>query len=556
MKIMRVKVPFEIRPAGLPKRLPAETEWRFRLTDPEGASLTLPAFRTADGGVVGRLVSDRAGVHEWRLLREGDETPVRTGSIRLWPGSSADRRSRPCQPGRLRVAAGSQTLEDARGRPFLWMGDTWWFGSTRRLDWPHGFRRLADDRVAKGFNVIQICAGPQPDCDGVDNPFDLQQANEGGLPWFPKWRGINAGYYDALDRRIACLVERGLVPCVVGMWGYFLPVMGVERVRRHWRNLVARYAAYPVVWCVAGEANMPTYSTNFAGGAAAAADRAAQEQGWTEIARYLRELDPYRNPITVHPSHPDSKAMLRDAALLDIDMLQTGHGGQGVLKPSVETLRACRDSAPRLPTLIGEVNYEGIMGGSGPEVQRFLVWASLLEGACGFTYGAQGVWQMSTRRRPHRGYTGEWGEGFWPEAMHRPGAGQVGHARRLFERFDWPRFTPRGEPRAAERKRVSALACGIPGQVAVFYLPANCLPEEVMGMNDSWFGGSLDIAIEAGAHYTAWWFDPRTGAAVRSYRTRGGRTVKMGPVQPRPDGYWTPPLKPTMEDWVLVLEAK
>ena len=195
------------------------------------------------------------------------------------------------------------------------------------------------------------------------------------------------------------------------------------------------------------------------------------------------------------------------------------------------------------------------MGGSGPEVQRFLVWASLMEGACGFTYGAQGVWQMSTRRRPHRGYTGEWGEGFWPEAMHRAGAGQVGHARRLFERYDWPRFTPRAEPRAAERKRVSALACGIPGRIALFYLPANCLPPEVMGMNDSWFGGSLDIAIEPGARYTAKWYDPRTGADVRSYPVRCRRTVKMGSVQPRADGFWTPPLKPTMEDWVLVLEA-
>jgi hypothetical protein len=36
-------------------------------------------------------------------------------------------------------------------------------------------------------------------------------------------------------------------------------VGGLDMVKRHWRNLVARYAAYPVVWCAAGEATMTYY---------------------------------------------------------------------------------------------------------------------------------------------------------------------------------------------------------------------------------------------------------------------------------------------------------
>ena len=35
--------------------------------------------------------------------------------------------------------------------------------------------------------------------------------------------------------------------------------MGVDKMKKHWRNLVARYGAYPVVWCLAGEAAMPYY---------------------------------------------------------------------------------------------------------------------------------------------------------------------------------------------------------------------------------------------------------------------------------------------------------
>ena len=36
-----------------------------------------------------------------------------------------------------------------------------------------------------------------------------------------------------------------------------MPWMGVEKVKQHWRYLIARYGAWPVVWCAAGEANLP-----------------------------------------------------------------------------------------------------------------------------------------------------------------------------------------------------------------------------------------------------------------------------------------------------------
>ncbi len=55
------------------------------------------------------------------------------------------------------------------------------------------------------------------------------------------------------------LVEQGFTPCIVGAWGYFMPWMGVEKMKAHWRYLIARYGALPVVWCAAGEANLPWY---------------------------------------------------------------------------------------------------------------------------------------------------------------------------------------------------------------------------------------------------------------------------------------------------------
>ena len=35
--------------------------------------------------------------------------------------------------------------------------------------------------------------------------------------------------------------------------------MGEEMMKAHWRYLIARYGAWPVVWCAAGEANLPWY---------------------------------------------------------------------------------------------------------------------------------------------------------------------------------------------------------------------------------------------------------------------------------------------------------
>ena len=89
-------------------------------------------------------------------------------------------------------------------------------------------------------------------------------------------------------------------------------------MKRHWRYLVARYGAYPVVWCLAGEASMAWYRSEQRD-----ADGALQKRGWTDIARYLHEIDPCGHPITIHPTD-SARNTVEDPAVLDFDMLQTG----------------------------------------------------------------------------------------------------------------------------------------------------------------------------------------------------------------------------------------
>ena len=51
-----------------------------------------------------------------------------------------------------------------------------------------------------------------------------------------------------------------------------------------------------------------------------------------------------------------------------------------------------------MPVLVGEVCYEGILEASRQEVERFMFWTSILNGAAGHTYGANGIWQVNTAR--------------------------------------------------------------------------------------------------------------------------------------------------------------
>src|SRR5581483_8883700 len=81
--------------------------------------------------------------------------------------------------GPLRVAADKKHFEHADGTPFLWLGDGWYMGLCQRLKWPDEFKTLTADRVAKGFNVVQLVAGLYCDMPA----FDERGANEGGFPW-------------------------------------------------------------------------------------------------------------------------------------------------------------------------------------------------------------------------------------------------------------------------------------------------------------------------------------------------------------------------------------
>ncbi|MEA2708444.1 MAG: hypothetical protein QOF78_1045 [Phycisphaerales bacterium] len=407
-------------------------------TTPGGKDFRVPAFWAGGQGWTVRYSSHEPGKHRFRTVCT-DATNAALhdvkGEVDIAPYAGKNPLYR---HGPIRVAAGKKHFEHADGTPFFWLADTWWMGFTQRLRFPDEFATLTKDRTGKGFTVVQIVAGLYPDMPA----FDERGANEAGFPWERDYARVNPAYFDQADKRVQHLVENGIAPCVVGAWGYHLPWLGVERMKKHWRYVIARWGAYPTFWCAAGEGAMPYYLAPDKG-----KDAELQRRGWTEIARYIHEVDPFDRPVTIHPTDM-SRNQVTDAAVLDFEMLQTGHGDRASIGPTISLLRASRAAAakggPAMPTINAEVCYEGILGTCDAKVERIMGWTSLLAGTAGHTYGANGIWQLNRRGEPYgkSPHGGTYGPTPWDEAMKLPGSGQTGLAKKLLETLEWWRFEP------------------------------------------------------------------------------------------------------------------
>lgn len=422
----------------------------------------------------------------------------------------------------------------AAGEPFVWLADTWWWGASGRVR-DDEISLLAARRAAQGFTSVQLVVGPAPDAD----TSDPRQGNEGG-PVFADDGRTHSGYLAVARRRVESIVAEGLVPCIVGAWGYHLEVIGRERMRAHWRRLVDSFADLPVLWCAAGEALMPHYSA--LGGSDAEGRIATLREGWASILDDIRTADGAQHPLTIHPSlavgHRSSTDMV-PAELIDFTMLQTGHSGLASVAESVSLVRTECARVPQLPVVNAEVCYEGILGGCGPEIQRALFWECLLAGAAGHGYGAQGLWAFDT------GLSSDdlgrrWGRRSWHSAAAAVGAADLGRGRSLVAGL--APLVP--VPQAAEGNR---LACARTRDGMMLCL----LPSPVQYAGGA---GAVDLVVSGltpGRH-TAWWLDPQAATAepAQQWQVEVGAD---GILRARGDVFG---VTPTQEDWLLLIDDR
>jgi len=527
-------------------------EWSFKSQkarkDPWG-EISLTVNITSDDGRTWAVPAFWAGDQDWRIRF----TPARPGTFRFKTECSdaadgglhniegvieaapaaRDSENVFIRHGAVRVAAGHKGFEHEDGTPFLWLADTWWMLMTGRVSWPDGFRTLTADRVKKGFTVVQTVVGFQPDAA----PFDGQDSNAGGSPWEKDFARINPRYFDECDLKIEWLVRSGILPCILGGWGYHLLMMTEERMRLHWKYIVARYGAYPVVWTLAGEVAMPFYLSKDGQG-----DTQRQKEAWTRIAKFIRGTDAFHRPLSAHPRYRSWEDLV-DPSVLDYHMFQAGHFGAHSLEACSKCIQETRAGYPDVPIICAEPPYEQHMGFNGADVQRYAFWASMLSGAAGFTYGAAGIFQANDKDRPagKKPGGGAYDGVFWDEAMHFPGSTHVSKAKALLAELPYWELEPHPEwaqvapawGHEHSKPPLRLFAGGVPGKWRIVYIPARYY---------DWNGPRI-LACEPGVKYRAWYFN-----------TTSGELLELGDVKPDKEGCWQAPIVPFLFDWVLVMK--
>lgn len=220
----------------------------------DGKSWRVPTFWRGGNKWTVRFAPPAPGEYSYHLEGTDQSNPHLNGHEGRVTITSYAGKKPLLQHGPLGVSSNKRYFEHADGTPFFWLGDTWWMGMSTRLSW-EGFQKLAADRKEKGFTVVEFAAGLVPFEE--EAPSDPGFCNEGGCVWEPEFKRINPGFFDYADRRVEYLVDSGLVPVIVGAWGNTLPLIGVPRMKKHWRYIIARYGAYPVFWVAGGEVYDP-----------------------------------------------------------------------------------------------------------------------------------------------------------------------------------------------------------------------------------------------------------------------------------------------------------
>ena len=380
--------------------------------DVQGKRYEVPGFW--DGGQTWtvRIALPTSG--EWSYSTESSDAGLHghQGRIVCQPWTESQKQENPTRRGPLTVCRDGprpgRYFQYADGTPCLWLGDTWWNWTKRNIRF-ESFQKLADDRAAKGFNVGQLFfAG-----NGWGRDASLLDRT---------YRAPDLEHIRRVEKMIAYANSKGITVWIHAWWGRadMKTQIGEENVRRWWRYVVHRLAAYNVIWVLAGEYNMDNY-----GGLGLAF--------WNDLGRMIKKEDPYDRAVSAHPTPPFWKGgadapqwstaeVLHQEKWLDYNQSQTGTGdGRTNSSPN---------RRGSLPTAAGQADRgDGALvrvrprqsHGCGRPVRRLVGRAF---GAAGHSYGGGHVWKAHLPESPAGRDVWPMEAGFEVNTLDYPGAGR------------------------------------------------------------------------------------------------------------------------------------
>jgi hypothetical protein len=427
----------------------------------------------------------------------------------------------------IRVSDNHRFLQTESGAPFFWLGDTAW-ELFHRLTIEEAALFL-ENRRRKGMNVIQAVA--LAEFDGIRTPNvygDYALVDED--PTRP-----NEAYFRHVDAIVDLAAEKGLyiglLPTwgdkVTPMWGAGPALFTEENARIYGRWLGERYKARSnILWILGGDRP-------------ALKDDADHRPIWRAMAAGIDEGTGAHPFKTYHPwgGHSTSEE-LHDEAWLDMNMMQSGHGG-GRSVPVWEMIERDYARTPIKPTLDAEPNYEDHPISPWPTWSpangyfrdhdvRQQSYRSVFAGGCGVTYGHHSIWQFCGERHAPINHA----DRSWLDALDRPGAGQMIHLRRLMESRPYFSRIPDQSilsVNPAERGCHMRATRDEAGRYALVYTP---LVQPI----------SVRLDWAAGSPVRAWWYNPRTGDAAAIGDFAATESITFHPPVDGPD-------------WVLVLDV-
>jgi hypothetical protein len=243
-----------------------------------------------------------------------------------------------------------------------------------------------------------------------------------------------------------------------------------------------------------------------------------------EIAHFIRALDPYRHPITVH-THNNKAPDFYNGILGDPNFEATSiQGDMRNYNRNAIVLRERSAQAGRPWVIFGDEQPSANVGVPPDSVdpshdvpRTQALWGNLMGGGAGVE------WYFGYSH-PHMDLNcEEWRsrDRMWDQTRH---ALEFFRAHLPF----WDMMPANGLVSAAK----GALALAKPGEVYALYLPA---------------GGAAQLDVAAG-HYDVFWYDPRNGGALRKGTLRSVRG-------PGVQALGAPPKEPD-KDWTVLVRAK
>lgn len=462
----------------------------------KGKKLTLFGFWDGEQNWKVRFAPPETGTWTYQSSSKDSGLNKAKGTIRVDDWSQDAKVQNSTRRGLIQVQREGQQrgrfFQYADGTPFLWIGDTWWNWTKRGIRFST-FKKVVDDRAAKGFTIGQLFVA----ANGWGRPSSLLDST---------YSVLDIAHMQKVDSMITYANSKGITVWVHGWWSRrdLAKTAGEEKMKRWWRYLIHRLGAYNVIWVIAGEYNMDNY-----GGLGL--------PFWKDLGAVIKAEDPYNRIVGAHNTPPNwgggaeapqwsTAEVLHREPWLDYNQTQVGHGRMAneMIPDVISSSYAVK---PAKPIVVTEPWYEFVEGNPTGRDVRFAAWSAILSGAAGHTYGGGHVWLAHVPEAPAGGGTWPLEKEFGRNTLDYEGAVSMGHLSGFFKKMEWWNMAPHPE---LVQEYPDAYCLAVPGNEYVVYLR---------------WGGTIKIDLRPSSEndtFEYYWFDPATGTAQTPKTMKGG----------------------------------